>query len=829
MGVFVRIRRRAVVGTTALVILASVLTVTASTATAAAVPTAPHTALTVRFEAWGVIEGNFSYEPSRNSLQVFQQTPNGYAIFLQGGGAVHSHSVNVTPPIGSQFAAGTTYPTIISFSPSPTQTVINISGDGQLCEFGNGTLEVLEANYDGAGLLTAFAARFATPCSGNRSARGEIRFQSSLDYRATDSSSPDSLDNRVRYGQEPVGMNGETRNVNVEVNGTLPTTFGTATLSGTNPSAFTIASDSCSGNTLNYGQTCAVQVTATATALGEQTALLTLTDDSFTGRITRLLTLEGFDPRDATVSPTCLCFGDVPAFDTSAPQTVTVTGATNVPITFGPATITGENAPMFTKTADTCSGVTLGLGQTCTMTVTVRPTVEDFFINALLSLPDDSVAGATHVSLSVNGFTSDRGTYFPHGPFRIMDTRSGLGGHRGKIGAGAVAPLRVAGVGGIPSSNLAAVALNVTVTGPTRGSHLTVYPTGVERPTTSSLNFPAGFIGANQVTVAVGDGGRINIYNHAGATDVIVDILGYYSSGAPNNFGDIGGQYHPVRPIRLADTREWGIGRIPAGFYITVPAGFGAINPHVRAFAVNITAVSPVGGGYLTAWHGGDPSSLPNASTLNFEANKVVPNFAIVRTTPCEHCGSATDWPSIGVFTSRATHILVDIVGFYDDATVPDGLRFTPNVPTRIADTRSGLGWPSKLGQGTTATMEVPGSLAGPDTWAVAMNVTAVQPSATTYLTVWPTGIARPTVSNLNPAAGAIVPNAVQTLISPQNQFNVYNYAGTVHVLADVVGTFYLYPGTATSLATAQAYTSEMQQRDGLQSPSGSSLVKQTR
>jgi hypothetical protein len=440
------------------------------------------------------------------------------------------------------------------------------------------------------------------------------------------------------------------------------------------------------------------------------------------------------------------------------------------------------------------------------------------------SVTTASIAAADDAaSLSVNAAVADEGTFHPIGPFRIMDTRNGLGVPAGKIPGGGVARLVVTG-NGVPTENVIAVVLNVTVTGPTASSYLTVWPTGVTRPTASSLNFPPGFTGANSVTVGVGDGGQIDIYNNAGSTHVIVDISGYYSGPSTDN---LGGQYIPVEPIRLADTRIGGFGRVPAGFFISVAAGFDADDPHIKAFAVNITAVSPVGGGYLTAWDG-DPFTLPNSSTLNYTANKIVPNFAIVPAIPCVDCGPAEGWPSIGVYTSQDTHILVDLVGVYDDATLPDGLRFAPNLPTRIADTRSGLGWPSKLGQGTTATIEVPGSLAVPGTQAVAMNVTAVQPTANTFLTVWPNGIDRPTVSNLNPAAGAIVPNAVQTLINLDNEFNVFNFAGSVHVLADVVGTFYAQGDTA-SVAKAKAYIPGMQQGEGLRSPSGSSPFKQPR
>jgi hypothetical protein len=809
-------------GAVVLAVAASTLAV--SVASAATAPSAPYTALTMHFEGWGYIDGSFSYEPSRNTLTVNQNTPNGYAIFLQGFSGSHWHWLNVTPPIGSHFVAGTTYDTVGSFSPSPTETVLNLAGDGQGCDGAAatpGTLAVQEASYDGGGLLTAFAASYSVACSGvNRIAKGEIRFQSSQPYRATD-----SWEYRLQFGQQAVGVPGTPQDVTVEVNGVQDTTFGAATLGGDNPDAFTISANTCTG-TLSYGQTCAVSITPNATALGGQSALLTLAENSFGGKITKLISLDGFDPRDATASPPNILFGDVAAYHTSDPMTVTLTGSGMLPITFGTAAFGGANASVFTKTADTCSGATLAAGQTCVITATARPTTAQMFTNAPLDLPDNSVAGFTRVVWSVNGFDSDQGTYYPIPPHRLLDTRSGLGvPAKGKVGPGGVVHLKVTGLNNVSFDNIAAVVLNVTVTGPTAGGYVAVYPTGVQRPNSSSLNFPAGWTGANSVTAAVGAGGQVDLYNAAGSTHLIADMVGYYSNGAPPNMAFMGGQYHAVTPVRLADTRTWSSNhaRIPGGHFIVVPASVSStINLHVSAFAVNITAVSPTKAGYLTAWNGYAPD-LPSTSTLNYAANKTVPNFAIVRTMRCNSsCGSANGWPAIGVYTSAPTHIIVDIVGYYDDATVPNGLRFTPSVPTRIADTRAGQGWPSALGPGATATIATPASVAGPDVWALAMNVTAVRPTIGTFLSVWPAGlpgVGRPNVSNLNPATGQTVPNAVQTLIGPANEFNVYNSLGSVNVLVDVVGTFYLYPGTAQALQSVRTYTPSPSQLDTMVQP----------
>jgi hypothetical protein len=85
----------------------------------------------------------------------------------------------------------------------------------------------------------------------------------------------------------------------------------------------------------------------------------------------------------------------------------------------------------------------------------------------------------------------------------------------------------VAGVDGVPT-DVRAVALNVTVTGPTVGGFVTVYPDGLTRPNTSNLNFTKGETIPNQVVVPVGSDGKIDFYNLAGATNVVVDLAGYF-------------------------------------------------------------------------------------------------------------------------------------------------------------------------------------------------------------------------------------------------------------------------------------------------------------
>jgi hypothetical protein len=86
----------------------------------------------------------------------------------------------------------------------------------------------------------------------------------------------------------------------------------------------------------------------------------------------------------------------------------------------------------------------------------------------------------------------------------------------------------VAGRIGIPASGVSAVALNVTVTGPTLPGYLTVFPAGSQRPTASNLNFTVGQTIPNMVICGVGANGRIALFSPFGFTNVIVDVVGWF-------------------------------------------------------------------------------------------------------------------------------------------------------------------------------------------------------------------------------------------------------------------------------------------------------------
>ena len=109
-----------------------------------------------------------------------------------------------------------------------------------------------------------------------------------------------------------------------------------------------------------------------------------------------------------------------------------------------------------------------------------------------------------------------------------------------------------------------------------------------------------------------------------------------------------------------------------------------------------------------------------------------------------------------------------------------------------IVDTRDGNGAPrGRLGSGSlTVPIAGRGGVPASGATAVLRNVTAVVPSAPTYLTVFSTDVDRPLASNVNAGSGQVVPNMVIARLGPDGAATVFNSAGDIDVVADVMGYF---------------------------------------
>ncbi|MDH6136407.1 PKD repeat protein [Kitasatospora sp. MAA4] len=114
----------------------------------------------------------------------------------------------------------------------------------------------------------------------------------------------------------------------------------------------------------------------------------------------------------------------------------------------------------------------------------------------------------------------------------------------------------------------------------------------------------------------------------------------------------------------------------------------------------------------------------------------------------------------------------------------------------RILDTRIGLGAPAKrLGPGGELSLNISGAAPNgttpeieSDATAVVLNLTAVAPTDSSFLTAYPSGQSRPTTSNSNFVAGQDAAHLVTVPIGADGSIKIYNNSGTVDLVADVVG-----------------------------------------
>ena len=360
------------------------------------------------------------------------------------------------------------------------------------------------------------------------------------------------------------------------------------------------------------------------------------------------------------------------------------------------------------------------------------------------------------------------GPFVPTTPSRLFDTRvSGT-----PMGNNQLLTLSIAGEDGVPDS-ATAVALTVTALSSTERSYVTVYPTGAARPNTSSVNVAPGAPRANGVSVGLGTGGDISIYNFNGPVDVIIDIVGYY---ADESVSTGGGGFVPMAGVRLADTRLVG-GGIGAGQHRTFSAaGTKGIPETATALVLNVTATEGTSQSHLRVYPTGD--ALPPSSSVNFGAGQTVANSVLV---------ALGDDGKFDVYNRLGTvDVVIDVFGYFD--TESDHGGFVPLTPQRLLDTRL-TSSPLSGSTGRDLLVSGRGGVPHSGVTAAVLNVAVINPTTRGYLSVIPEG-ATSSTSNINYAAGEVRSNQVIVALGDNGEIRMFNPFGSAHVVVDVVGYF---------------------------------------
>ncbi|MDG0975066.1 MAG: hypothetical protein P8O21_01040, partial [Ilumatobacter sp.] len=135
---------------------------------------------------------------------------------------------------------------------------------------------------------------------------------------------------------------------------------------------------------------------------------------------------------------------------------------------------------------------------------------------------------------------------------------------------------------------------------------------------------------------------------------------------------------------------------------------------------------------------------------------------------------------------------------------------FVAMTPCRLVDTRA----PSvdntavvqdegALGKESKRTYTAAGSCGVPsNATSLSVNLAAITPTLNTFMTLWDTGSDRPNSSAVNPeAALSVTGNTTNVALSSSGQFDIYNNAGQVDYVIDVLG-YYAKPPKGDEFGT---------------------------
>ena len=236
-----------------------------------------------------------------------------------------------------------------------------------------------------------------------------------------------------------------------------------------------------------------------------------------------------------------------------------------------------------------------------------------------------------------------------------------------------------------------------------------------------------------------------------------------------------GGEFTPVSPTRIMDTRATGpsagVGgyTTPFGVDETRPvsvAGNGGVPGGATAAVINITVTGSTANGYLTSW--AFPDAKPNTSSTNWAAGQVRASTMVV---------PIGDYGLINVYTSQSTNVIIDVFGYFGGNTAATA-KYGPVTPERVYDTRPSSGFAA------SETRNISVTAAGVPTGASAavVNLTVVGATSAGFLS-----LSGSSTSIVNfPATGQSIANLAFAPVSAGN-ITITASAAT-HVIVDVIG-----------------------------------------
>lgn len=301
-----------------------------------------------------------------------------------------------------------------------------------------------------------------------------------------------------------------------------------------------------------------------------------------------------------------------------------------------------------------------------------------------------------------------------------------------------------------------------------------------------------------------------------------------------------GGEYHPVEPSRIFDSRPateqspdlpindvapFGVkpvniaattssavtfdipllGRVGDASYENGWLPDYVVDSDVLAVVVSVVVVDPGTRGYATTYPAG-VTPLTTSAVLGFQAGQSSANLALVR-------------PGVGGrltvdlrgFVASTAHFVVDVFGWYSTSTFDGdvaagddgrGGRSITVSPGRILDTPVDAVGPSSYTEVQirgARTLEATPRTIVPDSPAVTgviLNLAVAKPSRSTYVSVLPEQplSGTPSTANVTVQAGEVRSAMVIVPIGADGSIRLFNFAGTTRLVVDVLGYVELRP-----------------------------------
>ncbi|WP_051267662.1 RCC1 domain-containing protein [Nakamurella lactea] len=258
---------------------------------------------------------------------------------------------------------------------------------------------------------------------------------------------------------------------------------------------------------------------------------------------------------------------------------------------------------------------------------------------------------------------------------RVVDTRSS----GGPLTVGNHRTWQIGGHCGVPAT-ATAVAASVSAVAPAGVGFLRVWPAGTAEPTATFVNYAGAGI-TNSGAVQLSTSGAVTALAYAHATQVVIDIQGYYLPAAESRLPSGAAFYVPVDPTRVVDTRNFYYNEdnphvdrpIPANkvarYYLVDDqeqireqgGGGSPIPSQAVGVAASVSAVQRLGSGFLRVWPA--DAGEPQATLVNY-AGAGITNTAILR-------AGATDRVAVRNYSGTAVDVVIDVVGYYQVSQQP--------------------------------------------------------------------------------------------------------------------------------------------------------------